>query len=78
MECKVCGRHTENENANFCENCRTHSKELSELSKVTHIISGIPMPTMIAIILIIVAILIIMDMVAPIVTKQKLTIEKNS
>jgi len=21
MECKVCGRHAENENANFCENC---------------------------------------------------------
>ncbi len=21
MECKVCGRHTQNEDANFCENC---------------------------------------------------------
>lgn len=27
MECKVCGRHTENEYANFCEYCGTSFRE---------------------------------------------------
>ncbi len=33
MECKVCGRHTTNEDANFCDYCGSSYKEKSEESQ---------------------------------------------